>query len=240
MSKPLVYFIDDDEALTKVIERRFIAFGCDVRSFDHPDKLISEYRTKIPALILVDLNLGESLTGFDLIRFLRKDLKADIPILILSGESDRKQVAHGLEMGANDFIIKPPLRLEFEETIAQYISAENLPEPIQANFAPVNSTHAHAKVTFPLSIVELHPTGLTLLSDHLIKKGASFYLQGPEIRTIAPSFDRLFVIVISSATRRTPGSDLYEIFVEVSGSQEQALKEMNDFIYKKTIASTTT
>lgn len=233
MTKPLVFIIDDDAELTKLIERRFLIYGCDVKSFTDANLLLKAIDEMRPKLILVDINLGDGLSGFDIIKAIRNDIKADVPIIIMSGDHDQKNIAHSLEIGANDYIAKPPLKLEFEETIAQYITTERLPEPTIGTFQSINSDKESSMLTFCMSIEEVHSGGLTLLSDHLIKKGASFYLCGEQLRHLAPTCSRIFVNVISSSAKTIANQKKYQIQVEIDSTQELALKEVRNFLDSK-------
>lgn len=231
MSKPLVFIIDDDKELSKVIERRFIVFGCEVACFTDPEALYLAYEGKRkPRLIVVDLNLGEGISGFDIIRKLREEKHSDVPIVILSGETDSAQIAHGIELGANDYIVKPPMRLDFEEIIAKHLKAEFLPEPIDAAFQPVKQEKRRATFRFPIKIEEVQPTGFTLRSDHLIKKGASFYIQGTELQKFLPTADQIFVTVIGSTARTLDHQKIYQLVVEIDPAQEVALGEVKKYL----------
>jgi CheY-like chemotaxis protein len=233
MSQPLVYLIDDDIEITKVIERRFINYGCEVLTFVEPTKVITAIEGRKPQLLLVDLNLGDGLSGFDVIKTIRNDLKFDFPIIILSGDGKPSVVAHGLEIGATDFMLKPPMKQDFEEMISQYIKAENLPEAIRPVFNLVNPAHAAAKLKFKVSIEEVHPAGLVLLSDHLIKKGASLHLHGPELKAVFPNCDQVFVSVIGSVSKYINGSKVFQIHLEVGAAQEDALRDIKSFLSGK-------
>jgi DNA-binding response OmpR family regulator len=57
-------------------------------------------------LVLLDLNLPDG-NGFDLINYLRKDLKQETPVIILTANHQEITVLRGLEMGAEDYINKP-------------------------------------------------------------------------------------------------------------------------------------
>ncbi len=120
-NKPLVYLLDDDEVLIKSVEWRFVNSGCEVKSFNTIEALFSSYQNKKPNLLLVDLNLGDGFSGFDVIKKIRTEYKDSIPIIILSGDNNHQNISHGLELGANDYIIKQPLRLLFDEIILQYL-----------------------------------------------------------------------------------------------------------------------
>lgn len=67
--------------------------------------IANEFR---PDLILLDIMLVGSMDGFSLLRHVKKEpLLQDIPVIIISGYDQEEQIQHGLELGANDYIIKP-------------------------------------------------------------------------------------------------------------------------------------
>ncbi|MCL2003229.1 MAG: response regulator [Oscillospiraceae bacterium] len=60
-----------------------------------------------PDLILLDVEMPE-MNGFEAIQVLKSDgLYAQIPIIFLTGMADVSGEAHGIELGAVDFILKP-------------------------------------------------------------------------------------------------------------------------------------
>ena len=97
MSKPLVYFIDDDAGLTKIIEKRFLSMGCEIQSYTDPDTLLRAFGERKPQLLLVDIYLGGGLSGLDIISQVRAKYPTDMPILVLSGDEDREQIARAIE-----------------------------------------------------------------------------------------------------------------------------------------------
>lgn len=233
MTRPLVYFIDDDLELTKVIERRFHNYGCDVKTFTDPNTLFSSFKNDRPKLVMVDLNLGDGLSGFDIIKTIRDELKDDVPIIIISSDKDQKQIAHGLEIGANDYTVKPPLRIEFENVISQYLSTPHLPEPPRNSFFTISSHKNRASLVFRTLIEEVHSSGFALLSDHLVKKGVTFYLLGDQLSQVTPTCKKILVNVISSATKTVEDQKKFQLQVEVDPSQELALNEIQAFLALK-------
>lgn len=60
-----------------------------------------------PDLILSDLVMPYK-DGFDVLRAIRKDpAVAEIPVIILSMKDREEDIVHGLEMGADDYVVKP-------------------------------------------------------------------------------------------------------------------------------------
>jgi len=62
-----------------------------------------------PDLVLLDLVMPD-MSGFDVLKEIR--LFSDVPVVILSVQDDELEKVHGLELGADDYIVKPFGRME--------------------------------------------------------------------------------------------------------------------------------
>lgn len=67
---------------------------------------IDHVRTKNFDFILLDLNLPDGY-GADLLRVLRDELHSDTPVVILSAVQKELNIVDCLELGANDYLMKP-------------------------------------------------------------------------------------------------------------------------------------
>lgn len=63
--------------------------------------------SSIPDLILLDI-IMPIMSGFEVLQYLKSDstLK-DIPILLISAVDDMENIVKGIELGADDYLIKP-------------------------------------------------------------------------------------------------------------------------------------
>ncbi len=68
------------------------------------DQAIPSFRQEKPDLILLDLNLPNR-DGVDICRAIRRD--SAVPIIMLTARSDEMDRLIGLELGADDYIVKP-------------------------------------------------------------------------------------------------------------------------------------
>ncbi len=66
-------------------------------------------------LYIIDISLGDG-TGFDIIHWLRDTKRSGAPIIIASGYGDSEKIIYGLNIGADEFLIKPVIP---EELIAR-------------------------------------------------------------------------------------------------------------------------
>jgi two-component system phosphate regulon response regulator PhoB len=98
--------IEDDWTVRTVLEHTLKSAGYEVDLVPG----ISDARQLLAAghydLVLLDLNLPDG-NGLDLLRDIREDLGAGVPVLVLSGLRQEEVVVRGLELGADDFVTKP-------------------------------------------------------------------------------------------------------------------------------------
>lgn len=231
-TKSLIYAVDDDVSMNEVMAARFTKFGCEIETFTDAKSVLDAIRVRKPELLVLDLDLGAGLSGFDLIEAVRGELHLSFPIIVVSAETSSAKVAHALEMGATDYVVKPPFRYKFEEKVAEYIEAERLAVHTPLKLRAVREDARNLRVNFPILIREVNPMGFTLLSPHLIRKGTLFSLTGESIREVVPSKDPLLVTVLGSATRVTSAGRLYEIRVEVDSSDATTIQEIRAFLAK--------
>jgi DNA-binding response OmpR family regulator len=74
----------------------------------------------LPDLVLLDVLLPR-VDGFTVLRRLRAQPRTQkLPVIILSSFDRHEDVARGLELGANDYIVKPPMEFHFLGRIERF------------------------------------------------------------------------------------------------------------------------
>ena len=96
--------VDDDLALVDVIDFTLRRAGFTTVFAHDGATALSRWESKSPDLIILDWNLPK-LNGLEVCRRIRA--QADTPIIILSVRSAEDDVIKGLEIGADDYIVKP-------------------------------------------------------------------------------------------------------------------------------------
>ena len=77
-------------------------------------------------LVFLDWNLSDKITGLDVLKKIRETEKfKQIPIIMVSVESDKTNVIEALKHGLNDFVAKPIDKKSFTEKL---LKALNLPK----------------------------------------------------------------------------------------------------------------
>ena len=120
-SKPWALLVDDDRFQYKML--RTVLLGTPLQAAwaaTGPDALLM-LRQHRPDLILMDIDMPE-LDGIETVRQVRAlPQLAEVPIIMLTGNSDRERVVASLGAGANAFIVKPFSRQRLLEVAAKLL-----------------------------------------------------------------------------------------------------------------------
>jgi two-component system phosphate regulon response regulator PhoB/two-component system alkaline phosphatase synthesis response regulator PhoP len=105
--KPLLFAVDDEADILELITIHARKTGFRIKTFAKADPLLKALAGEIPDLIILDLMLPD-LDGLEICRRLKKDERtAAVPLLILTAKGDETDVVLGLELGADDYMVKP-------------------------------------------------------------------------------------------------------------------------------------
>ncbi|TMQ67008.1 MAG: response regulator transcription factor [Candidatus Eisenbacteria bacterium] len=105
MPKPLVLLVDDEDKTVASVRLYLEHAGFEVASAaDGPTALEMARREPVPALVILDVLLPR-LDGFEVCRRLREG--STIPIIMLTARSSEEDRLEGLELGADDYVVKP-------------------------------------------------------------------------------------------------------------------------------------
>jgi two-component system phosphate regulon response regulator PhoB/two-component system alkaline phosphatase synthesis response regulator PhoP len=106
MSK-LIAVVDDEEDIVKLVTIHLEKAGFSVKSFSDADKLFKWLPKQKPELIILDLMLPGT-DGLEACKFLkRENAYARIPVIMLTAKGDETDRILGLELGADDYVVKP-------------------------------------------------------------------------------------------------------------------------------------
>src|SRR3954465_12938522 len=96
--------VEDDPRISDVLEYALKAEGYEVQNAQRGRDAIELAKSSAPALIVLDVGLPD-LDGFEVCRAIRKF--SEVPIIFLTSRSDEIDRVVGLEIGGDDYVVKP-------------------------------------------------------------------------------------------------------------------------------------
>ena len=103
-----VLVVDDDRVLADLVVFTLRRAGNEAVVATDAMSAIRRWREGKPDLILLDVNLPgttELENGFAICKRIRRE--SDTPIIMLTVRGDESDIVHGLEAGADDYVLKP-------------------------------------------------------------------------------------------------------------------------------------
>lgn len=100
----LILVVDDEPKIVRLAQDYLERGGFRVQAVGDGKSALVAARQSRPDLIVLDLNLPE-LDGLDVCRALRRE--SDVPIIMLTARVEETDRLIGLELGADDYIVKP-------------------------------------------------------------------------------------------------------------------------------------
>ena len=104
MGKTKIMIVDDDPNIQQLISLYLVKEGFDIIPASSGDEALRLFKTEPPNLMLLDIMLP-GMDGWQVCREVRK--VSNIPIIMLTAKDETFDKVLGLELGADDYIVKP-------------------------------------------------------------------------------------------------------------------------------------
>ena len=117
-----ILIVEDDEDLVRLATHWLERAGYSVeQAGDGPSALKRLGADPLPALVLLDVMLPR-MDGFEVLRRIRAEARTrTLPVVMVTSFSRDKDAARGRELGANDYIVKPLMELDFLKRIEHIV-----------------------------------------------------------------------------------------------------------------------
>src|SRR6185503_5358409 len=104
MSAKTILVVEDEASIAEVVSLYLKRAGYNVQIASDGRKAMNSLERQIPDFVILDLMLPE-VDGLTLTRWLRD--RSDVPIIMLTARREEIDRIAGLEMGADDYVVKP-------------------------------------------------------------------------------------------------------------------------------------
>ena len=102
--KTTILLVDDDPNIRQLVRLYLEKEGFDVTEADRGDTALKEFKAAPPNLMLLDVMLP-GMDGWQVCREVHK--VSNIPIIMLTAKDETFDKVLGLELGADDYVVKP-------------------------------------------------------------------------------------------------------------------------------------
>ncbi len=110
VASPLIYVADDDDAVRRSVAMLLDGAGYRVATFPSGEALLASLNadpSPTPGCAVVDVRMGDGMTGLDLQHALAARPAPRLPVVIVTGHADVPLAVAAMRAGVRDFIEKP-------------------------------------------------------------------------------------------------------------------------------------
>lgn len=157
--KHTVLVVDDEEAITEILEMNLAMAGYQVMVAFNGEQAIDKAKRLEPDLILLDVGLPD-MEGFEVCKKLRGF--TDAPIIMVTARGENHDKIQGLEQGADDYVLKP---FDPAEIVAR----------VKANLRRVSSSGGGSS-----SILSFHDFEVDRIGHKIVVRGEELRLSPKE------------------------------------------------------------
>ena len=136
MLKTKILLVDDDPNIRQLVNLYLEKEGFEVVMAERGDEAVKLFRQSPPNLMLLDLMLP-GMDGWEVCREVRKT--SNLPIIMLTAKDETFDKVLGLELGADDYIVKP---FDMKELVARI-------KAVLRRFQPQEASADSRALTFP-------------------------------------------------------------------------------------------
>lgn len=126
-SRQKILVVDDEASIRRILETRLKMIGYDIETAADGEEAIAAFNRCNPDLIVLDVMMPK-IDGYGVVREVRRT--SDVPIIILTALGDVSERITGLELGADDYVIKPFSPKELEARVKAVLRRTSTKEAV--------------------------------------------------------------------------------------------------------------
>ncbi|MBC7475455.1 MAG: response regulator [Candidatus Sericytochromatia bacterium] len=162
-----ILLVDDEEAIIESIEFALKQEGFEVVKAGDGQEALQKVQLEKPNLIVLDLMLPE-VSGLEVCRILRRE-RNEVPIIMLTAKGEEIDRVIGLEVGADDYLVKPFSLRELTARIRALLRRSKPSDAESGNvemhqYEDLSMNLTEHKVTVKGKLVELSPKEFKILA----------------------------------------------------------------------------
>ena len=191
----MIYVLEDDASIQKLVVYTLNSQGMEARGFDRPSQFWSALALEKPELVLLDIMLPEE-DGLEILRKLRaRPETRRLPVMMLTARDSEYDKVVGLDAGADDYVAKPFGIMELFSRIRALLRRTGASAPAELSAGPLTVSPARHEVRaggqevtltykeFELLVLLLEHPGVVLTRDQILRRVWGIEFDG-ESRTV--------------------------------------------------------
>lgn len=214
-----ILVIEDDEVIVDTIRLTFQVGwpAAEVLSAQLGEEGLKMAESVSPEAVILDLGLPD-INGFEVLKAIR--LFSIVPVVVLTVQADERSVIKALEMGADDYIVKPFRQLELLARIKSAIRSRN-PEFLSVSaMGPFQFDASGRRMKYRNRQINLTSTEFLILRYLVLNQGnvvTHDQLARQIWGTCYPGFGKTLRVYISHLRKKIESSDGREVIVSQPG-----------------------
>ncbi|HJW91972.1 MAG TPA: response regulator transcription factor [Anaerolineales bacterium] len=157
-----ILVVDDEPEIVKLVRAYLERAGFIVVTAYEGQQALAVFRHERPNLVVLDLNLP-GMDGLDVCRVMRRD--ADVPIIMLTARIEETDRLIGLELGADDYVVKP---FSPREIVARVRAVLRRTEGVPVRPKMISAAGITVDLTTRIASISGQPLDLTTMEFDLL------------------------------------------------------------------------
>ena len=173
--------VDDEPLVTEVVASYLARDGIECATLDTGEGAVERITEFAPDLVVLDVMLPGT-SGFEILREVRR--RSEVPVIMLTAREDEADRVAGLELGADDYVVKP---FSARELVARVRTVLRRSRPVDVGrvleFGGLTISPATREVTVDGELAELTALEFDLLL-HLASSPRQVFSRGQLLEAV--------------------------------------------------------
>lgn len=219
-----ILLVDDDRELLAMASALLVHAQFEVSACENAIDALELVRNQSFDVVITDANMAPH-SGFDLIRSIKMLPGYDlVPIAMLTGRREKRDVERALAVGARDYIVKPLDPVNFVKKVSE-LAMVSEDQRRTSKFAEL-ALDEIANCELPLVLLGLNESGVLIDSDHRFQIGSQLTLDSDVFNKIG--IPRPVVRVTSCTEGEFTGS--FEVRTSFVALDERSSMKLRQYV----------
>ena len=121
-----ILVVDDSIFMKRIISEAAQAIGYETIGADSGQEALAILETEFSEIVAITMDINmPGMTGIDCLKALKGDPRyADIPVLMVTAEAERRRILDAVRQGASHYVIKPFSREDITDKLREILAIE--------------------------------------------------------------------------------------------------------------------